>query len=354
MAYPPRMIAKGRGAESNPANRFEALHLETDEDAWIDEDPRPLRTEFLKDDSQSILASNSSEDLSFEYGVNPYRGCEHGCAYCYARTYHEYLGFSAGLDFESKIVVKHDAPELLERKLASPGYKPGKIAMSGVTDCYQPVERKLQLTRRCLEVLARFRNPVTLITKNALVARDIDHLKELARHHAVAVYLSVTTLDPQLARVLEPRASSPRARLETIRTLNEAGIPAGVSAAPMIPGLNDSELPAILEAVAAHGGRFAIYSVVRLPGSVSEVFSKWLERTRPMAKEKILGRIRSFHDGKLNGTEWGVRGRGSGEASKQLNALFHACCKRHGLSSPFPELNLKAFRRMMPGQGELF
>jgi DNA repair photolyase len=348
------MTPHGRGAGSNPVNRFHALHVETDEDAWIDDDPRPLKTTFVRDDSQSILANNSAEDLSFDYGLNPYRGCEHGCAYCYARTYHEYLGFSAGLEFESKIVVKENAPELLEAALAKPSYKVGKIAMSGVTDCYQPVERKLEITRRCLEVLARFRNPVTLITKNALVARDIDHLAELAKHRAVAVYLSVTTLDPKLARVLEPRASSPRARLETIRTLTDAGILAGVSTAPMIPGLNDSELPSILEAVAAHGGKFAMYSVVRLPGSVKEVFSDWLDRTRPMAKEKILGRIRSFHDGKLNSTIAGVRNRGTGAGAKQLSALFYACCRKHGLDPHFPELSTAAFRRVTPGQGELF
>lgn len=348
------MVIKGRGADSDPGNRFAALQVEVDEDAWLDDDPRPLKTVFLKDDSQSILAVNEAEDLSFDYGLNPYRGCEHGCAYCYARTYHEYLGFSAGLEFESKIVVKERAPELLEAALAKPSYKVGKIAMSGVTDCYQPVERKLQLTRRCLEVLARFRNPVTIITKNALVARDIDHLSELARYHAVAVYLSVTTLDPQLARVLEPRASSPRARLETIRQLSEAGIHAGVSAAPMIPGLNDSELPAILKAVAEHGGKFAAYSVVRLPGAVQDVFSSWLDRHQPLAKDKVLGRIRSFHDGGLNSTSAGVRNRGTGEQSKQLQGLFHVLCRRYGLDPHFPQLSTEAFRRIMPGQGELF
>ena len=348
------MTIRGRGADANPVNRFDALHVEADDDAWIDDDPRPLKTQFLKDDSQSILAINDAQDLSFDYGLNAYRGCEHGCAYCYARTYHEYLGFSAGLDFESKIVVKHDAPEVLEAALAKKSYKLGKIAMSGVTDCYQPVERKLQLTRRCLEVLARFRNPVTIITKNALVTRDIDHLAELAKYNAVAVYLSVTTLDPKLARILEPRASSPNARLEAIQVLSEAGILAGVSAAPMIPGLNDSELPAILETVAAHGGKFAMYSVVRLPGSVKEVFSKWLDRTQPMAKDKVLNRIRAFHGGSLNSTTPGVRNKGSGEPAKQLHALFHACCRKHGLSPKFPELSTDSFRRMAVGQGELF
>lgn len=331
-----------------------ALRVEVDDDAWREDDPRPLRTVFLKDDSQSILVKNAAEDLSFDYGLNPYRGCEHGCAYCYARISHEYLGFSAGIDFESKIVVKADAPELLERALAKPSYKPGLIFMSGITDCYQPAERKLEITRRCLEVLARFRNPLGIITKNALVARDIDHLAELARHRAVVVYLSVTTLDPELGRILEPRASSPRARLETVRRLVEAGIPAGVNIAPLIPGLNDSEMPAILEAASAHGAGFAGYSFVRLPGAVAEVFGDWLDRHRPMAKEKILGRIRASHGGKLNSPQPSERMRGSGEAAVQWRALFHACCRKHGLATRPPELSRAAFRRLTPGQGELF
>lgn len=348
------MEARGRGADGNPRNRFERMHLEVDDDSWVDDDPRPLRTVFLRDDSQSILATNDAEDLSFDYGLNPYRGCEHGCAYCYARTYHEYLGFSAGLDFESKIVVKPDAPELLEKALSKSTYKPGTISLSGVTDCYQPVERRLGLTRACLGVLARYRNPVVLITKNALVSRDLDHLEELARHRAVVVYLSVTTLDPDLARVLEPRASSPRARLETIRKLSAAGVPAGVSAAPMIPGLNDSELPAILAAAAEHGASFAAYSLVRLPGAVAEVFAGWLDRHQPLAKEKILGRIRAVHEGKLNSNNPVARMRGSGQAAAQWKTLFHTCCRKHRLHPGTPELNLSAFRRLIPGQQELF
>lgn len=348
------MNARGRGADENPPNRFERLRVEVDEDAWVDDEPRPLKTVFLRDDSQSVLSQNDAEDLSFDYGLNPYRGCEHGCAYCYARTYHEYLGFSAGLDFESKIVVKPDAPELLEKALAKPGYKPGVISLSGVTDCYQPVERKMELTRRCLEVLARFRNPVVVITKNALVARDVDHLAELASFRAVAVYLSITTLDPALARILEPRASSPRARLETIRTLAEAGIPAGVSAAPMIPGLNDSEMPEILKQAADHGASFAAYSLVRLPGAVATVFEGWLERHRPLAREKILNRIRAVHEGALNSNRAGTRMRGSGEAAAQWKTLFHACCRRNGLQPGTPTLNRESFRRLTPGQEELF
>lgn len=348
------MDHRGRGAGENPPNRFDRLRVETDEDAWVDDDPRPLRTVFLRDDSQAILSPNDAEDLSFSYGLNPYRGCEHGCAYCYARTYHEYLGFSAGLDFESKIVVKPEAPALLEKALAKPSYQPGTISLSGATDCYQPVERRLELTRRCLEVLARFRNPVVIITKNALVTRDLDHLAELARHRAVAVYLSVTTLDADLARVLEPRASTPRARLETLRRLADAGIPAGVSAAPMIPGLNDSEMPAILKAAARHGASFAAYSMVRLPGTVAGVFASWLDRHQPLAKEKILGRIRDLHGGKLNSTTAVARLRGTNESAAQWKALFHACCRKHGLTSGTPPLDPASFRRLIPGQGELF
>ncbi|HSP42631.1 MAG TPA: PA0069 family radical SAM protein [Luteolibacter sp.] len=348
------MPARGRGADGNPPNRFEQLRVETDEDAWVDDDPRPLRTTFLRDDSQSVLARNDADDISFDYGLNPYRGCEHGCAYCYARIYHEFLGFSAGLDFESKIVVKHDAPELLERELAKTGYRPGVISLSGVTDCYQPVERRLELTRRCLEVLARFRNPVVIITKNTLVTRDLDHLAELARHRAVAVFLSVTTLDSDLARVLEPRAPTPRARLETLRTLADAGIPAGVSAAPMIPGLNDSELAAILTASAEHGATFAAYSLVRLPGAVADVFSGWLDRHRPQAKEKILNRIRSTHGGTLNSGTATRRMRGTGQTAAQWQALFRTLCRKHGLHPRTPPLNLSAFRRCSPGQQELF
>ena len=226
--------------------------------------------------------------------------------------------------------------------------------MSGVTDCYQPIERKLEITRRCLEVLANFRNPVALITKNALVGRDLDHLAELARYQAVAVYLSITTLDCELGRKLEPRASSPPARLEAIRRLSEAGVNVGVSIAPMIPGLNDSELPAILQATAEHGGKFAAFSVVRLPGAVAEVFSGWLDRHHPLAKEKILGRIRATHGGNLNTYEPGKRHRGTGAAAGQLHALFHTCCRRYKISPGTPELSVAAFRRISPGQGELF
>lgn len=345
------MSARGRGSGINPKNRFEAGHLALDEEEAAQ---RRYPTEFIRDDSQSILARNTSPDLSFEAGINPYRGCEHGCAYCYARTYHEFLGYSAGIDFESKILVKERAGELLEAKLASPRYRPIVLAMSGATDPYQPVERRLGITRRCLEVLARFRNPVVVITKNALVTRDLDHLQELARFAAVSVFLSVTSLDPKLARILEPRASSPRQRLEAIETLAEAGVPVGVSAAPMIPGLNDHELAQILTESAGAGAQFAFYTMVRLPGQVAPVFEDWLERFFPDRKEKVLARIRDSHGGELNDNTPGQRMRGQGGQAEQLRQVFQATARRVGLERAPTALRTDSFRRMMPGQGELF
>jgi len=354
----------GRGADSNPPNRFERLHVELDADPWAageeggdeggEDEARPRKTEFFCDESRSILTPNRSEDISSEVGINPYRGCEHGCAYCYARPYHEYLGFSAGLDFESKIVVKHDAAELLEAALSAPRYHPKKLSMSGVTDCYQPVERRLKITRGCLEVLARFRHPVVLITKNALVTRDIDHLSELARYQAVAVYLSITTLDAKLGRVLEPRASSPRGRLAAMRELAAAGIPVGVSAAPMIPGLTDHELPEILQAVAEAGGSFATYSLVRLPGAVADVFCAWLDRHAPEHKEKVLRRIRETHGGRLNNTTPRERMLGTGPQADSLRQMFRSVCRRANLSIKLPIVTEANFRRCQAGQGELF
>src|SRR5215831_8856082 len=235
-----------RGAAVNPPNRFEKLHLEADADFDPELDPLP-QTQFLKDTSSTIITYNDSPDVGFEASINPYRGCEHGCIYCYARPFHEYLGFSSGLDFETKIVVKEDAPKLLRQELSSPKWKPQVIGISGVTDCYQPVERRLKLTRGCLEVLAEFRNPVSIVTKNALITRDIDVLSELARHHAVRVHISLTTLDTELRKVMEPRTSPPAARLAAVEKLAKAGVPVGVLLAPMIPGLNDHEIASLIE-----------------------------------------------------------------------------------------------------------
>lgn len=307
---------------------------------------RPARlTKYFRDDTKTIIAHNDSPDVGFESSINPYRGCEHGCIYCFARPTHEYLGFSAGLDFESRIMVKMDAPQLLAAELSKPRWKPQVLAMSGVTDPYQPVERRLQITRKCLEVLARFRNPVAIITKNALVTRDLDLLGELAADHASAVNVSITSLDPKLQRVLEPRTSSPRARLEAVAQLRAAGIPVGVMVAPIIPGLTDHETPAILKAAAEAGAQFAGYVVVRLPYAVAPLFEHWLEEHFPERKEKVLGRIRHLRGGeRLNDPHFRSRMRGEGIFAEQIRDLFTVGCKRAGIGERV-KLSTAAFRR---------
>jgi len=335
----------GRGAGFNPANRFEALHLEPDPEEEHDPERPRRQTVYYRDFTRTIIAHNDSPDVGFESSINPYRGCEHGCIYCYARPTHEFLGFSAGLDFESRIMVKENAAELLAEELSSPSWKPQTLVMSGVTDPYQPVERRLKITRSCLEVLARFRNPVGIITKNQLVTRDLDLLVELAAHQAAAVNISITSLDPKLQRVLEPRTSTPRARLQAIRELRAAGIPVGVMSAPVIPGLNDHEVPAILEAAGEAGARFAGYTVVRLPYAVAPLFERWLEEHFPDRKEKVLGRIRHLRGGeKLNDPRFKTRMRGEGIFAEQIRDLFTVGCKRAGMHDR-PVLSTAGFRR---------
>ena len=268
---------RGRGAAVNPKNRFESIERVPEPPQDSDDISSP-QTQFFVDSSKSIIAYNDSPDVGFEASVNPYRGCEHGCVYCYARPSHEYLGFSSGLDFETKIMVKEDAPELLRQQLSSRAWKPQLIALSGNTDCYQPAEKKRQLTRRCLEVLLDFRNPVVIITKNHLVTRDIDILSELARYDCVGVTLSLTTLDHRLSSLLEPRASRPARRLAAIKTLAEGGVPVGYLQAPMIPGLTDAEAPAIALAAAKAGATFSGYVALRLPFAVKSLFEQWLDQ----------------------------------------------------------------------------
>jgi len=353
-----RLISEHRGAGENPPNRFEKIHLEPDTDWNPEEDdggrPQGPRTQFFKDQSQTIIARNDSPDVGFQTSLNPYRGCEHGCIYCYARPTHEYLGFSAGLDFESRIMVKENAPELLRAELTSPKWKPQVIFMSGVTDCYQPVEGRLKLTRRCLEVLAEFRNPVFLITKNHLVTRDIDVLSELARHQAAEVWLSITTLDNELRKIMEPRTSPPAARLAAVRELAAAGIPVGVNVAPVIPGLTDPELPAILQAAADAGAQAAGYTIVRLPYAVAPLFEQWLATHFPDRKEKVLNRLRSLRYGKLNDSQWGTRMRGEGIFADQIEKLFEVARCKAGIRGNNPELSTAAFRRPPGAQLTLF
>jgi len=340
----------GRGASWSPANRFEKLHLDLidaemgDPSADFEERPR-LTTQFFRDFSRSIISRNNSPDVGFETSVNPYRGCEHGCIYCYARPTHEYLGFSAGLDFESKIMVKADAPELLEAELSSLHWKPQVIVMSGVTDPYQPVESRLGITRRCLQVLAKFRNPVAIITKNRLVTRDLDILAELASFHAAAVNISITSLNPDLQRILEPRTSSPKARLDAVSQLCRAGVPVGVMVAPIIPGLTDHEVPAILEACGKSGAQFAGYTIVRLPWAVAPLFEHWLTEHFPDRREKVLGRIRHLRGGKkINNSRWHSRLTGDGIFAEQIADLFKVGCRRAGIGER-PKLSTAAFRR---------
>jgi DNA repair photolyase len=343
----------GRGAADNPPNRFErSWHEREPEEGDVDEVPAPT-TQFLKDSTRTIIATNDSPDVGFDASINPYRGCEHGCIYCYARPTHEYLGFSAGLDFETKILVKEDAPELLRKELASPKWVPKTVALSGVTDAYQPAERRLRVTRRCLEVLAEFRNPVGIITKNRLVTRDIDLLGELARHKAAVVFLSVTTLDPALARNLEPRASPPGRRLSAIAELSAAGVPVGVNVAPVIPGLTDHELPAIIAASAKAGARFAGYTPVRLPLGVEPLFVDWLDRHYPERKAKILHRIREIRGGRLNDPRFGSRMHGEGNFAEMIAQMFQIACRQSGINER-PKLSTEAFRRPGGRQLQLF
>ena len=342
----------GRGAASNPQNRFEKTSYQVSE--WDEpEDPSP-HTVFLKDETRSIINYNDSPDVGFAASINPYRGCEHGCIYCFARPNHEYLGFSAGLDFETKILVKEDAPQLLRQELLSRNWKPQVIAISGVTDAYQPVERRLKLTRRCLEVLVEFRNPVVIITKNELVTRDIDLLAELAGYDAVLVFVSLTSLDGELARELEPRAPQPARRLAAIESLSEARIPTGVLVAPVIPALTDHEMPAIISAAANAGALVAGYVPLRLPYGVAPLFEEWLTLHRPLRKEKILNHIRSIRGGRLNDPNFGSRMHGSGPYAEQIAELFEMSCRKAGLNSARPALSAAAFRRPGPAQMSLF
>jgi len=340
-----RSLLKGRGTADNPPNRFEAIAYQPDPEAGEQEDTSHPATQLFRDPTRTILSYNKSPDVGFTVSLNPYRGCEHGCIYCYARPTHEWLGFSAGLDFETRILVKEDAPRLLEKALASPSWRPQTIAFSGVTDPYQPAERHLQLTRQCLEVLVAWRNPVAVVTKNALVTRDRDLFAELARVNAVAIFVSITTLDARLARIMEPRASVPARRLAAITLLAQAGIPVGVMVAPIIPGLTDHEMPAIVDAAVQAGARFAGHTIVRLPYSVKDLFTQWLETHYPERKNKILNRIRTIRRGKLNDSRWHQRMRGQGVFAESIHTLFAAACRKAGLATSGPQLSTAAFRR---------
>lgn len=351
----------GRGAADNPANRFLAVLSEADyeqlefDDEFLQELRRP-KTRYYEDSSKSIISENDSPDIPFRYSLNPYRGCLHGCSYCYARPSHEYLGLSAGLDFETSIFVKKDAPRLFRDWLARPKYVCDTVMFSGVTDCYQPVERRLELTRGCLLVAQEAAQPVALITKNVLMTRDIDVLSEMASRQLCRVALSINSLDQSLTRVLEPACSAPESRLRAVRELSDAGIPVHVMVAPVIPGLNDSEIPAVLQAVAEAGAKSASFIMVRLPLTVEPLFLDWLKRHRPAMADKIENRLRSIRGGALSQSEFGLRMRGTGPMAEQISALFKLHRRRCGLNEQLPPLRTDLFRppKDSHGQGTLF
>jgi DNA repair photolyase len=344
-----------RGTTSNPPNRFEQTSYEPlDVDIEYGDERPPIRTTFFRDSSKSLLSKNDSPDIPFTFSVNPYRGCEHGCIYCYARPSHEYFGFSAGLDFESRIMVKLDAARLLDEALSAKSWLPQSVSISGNTDCYQPVERTLKLTRDCLEVFLAHRNPVEIISKNSLIERDSDVLSEMASMNLVTVILSVTTLDVDLVRVMEPRTATPAKRLGAIRTLAHAGVPVGVMVSPIIPGLTDEHIPQVLDAAAAHGARFAGYTMLRLPGPVQGLFEDWCAKTFPDRANKILNRIRELRGGRLDDARYGTRMTGVGPVSEAIRQLFSLHARRVGLDrAPLPTTT-SLFRRNPGGQLALF
>ncbi|MFA6540791.1 MAG: PA0069 family radical SAM protein [Bacteroidota bacterium] len=349
----PHSLPKGRGAAGNPRNRFEALHYEViDEDEHLVEGKK-LITQFFRDSTKSALAKNTSPDIPFTYDLNPYRGCEHGCVYCYARPSHEYLGFSAGLDFETKIMVKPDIHLLLEKEFKKKSWIPQAVSLGGNTDCYQPIEKKMELTRKCLEVFLRFQNPVDIITKNYLITRDRDLLSGLAAQDLVRCTLTITTLDKKLQGKMEPRTSSPEMRLKAIEELAKAGIPVSVNIAPIIPGLNDSEIPAILKRAQEHGATGAYWIMLRLPHGVHDLFIDWLKRSYPDRAERVINRIKEVREGKMNETQFGKRMTGSGEMADTISQLFDLTCGKIGIAKIQRKLSVDKFQRDSTQQMEL-
>jgi DNA repair photolyase len=345
-------LARGRGARSNASGRYEALARQLVDDGWqsLEELP-PFKTTVIAEQPKTILTRNSSPDISFDRSINPYRGCEHGCSYCYARPTHAYMGLSPGLDFESKLFAKLNAAELLRNELADPAYRPQTIALGANTDPYQPIERQYRVTRQILSVLAEFDHPVGIVTKSALVARDIDILSAMAKKRLVKVAVSVTTLDAKLARTMEPRAATPGKRLEALGLLAAAGIPTVVMVAPIIPGLNDSEIEKILAAAHAAGTREAGYVLLRLPLEVKKIFSEWLTAARPERAAHVLSLIRQTRDGKENDATFGRRMTGSGPYAWTIGRRFELACARLGINRDKIKLATDAFRRP-PQPGE--
>jgi DNA repair photolyase len=347
----------GRAAQTRPPNRFESTHRLDDFEQLADDDEllsdrRTIPTQYLPDDAKTIIRENDSPDVPFRYSINPYRGCEHGCVYCYARPGHETLGMDAGLDFETKILVKHEAAALLRRELGRPAWDGEFIAMSGVTDCYQPIERKLKLTRACLEVMLEARQPVGIITKNVLMLRDLDLLAPMAKLGLIHVNLSITTLDGGLARRMEPRTATPAAKLRAIAALTAAGVPTRAMVAPIVPGLTDEHVPAVLQAAAAAGAKSAGFVMLRLPLAVLPIFQDWLGRNVPLKKDRVEALIRSTRGGRMSDPRWGSRLRGEGPYAEQIERTFKVFAKKYGLDGPLPPLDSSRFRRPTDAAGQ--
>ena len=345
---------KGRGARSNASGRYERHARVLLDDGWAPRVPAPdgwpedepsLKTEVLTDTSRTIITRNNSPDISFDRSINPYKGCEHGCVYCFARPTHAYLGLSPGADFESRIFAKPNAAELLRRELSHPGYVPRTIAIGTNTDPYQPIEKRMRIMRSVLEVLAEYRHPVGIVTKSALVLRDLDILAPMAAQGLAKVALSVTTLDRDLARTMEPRAATPPRRLEAIRQLREAGVPAGVMFAPVIPALNDEELEQVLAAAAEAGAQSAGYVLLRLPLEIKDLFREWLQEHAPDRAARVLSLIRQMRGGKDYDAAWHQRMRGTGPYAQMIAQRFHVALRRLGLNRPGKPLDLTKFRR---------
>lgn len=338
---------KGKGAQINVPNKFSALSLSTDSYDGLDEElmfEKP-KTEIFHETPKKIISTNNSPDIGLSASINPYQGCEHGCVYCYARNSHEYWGYSAGLDFETKIVVKPEASQLMEREFLKPSWKPRTIMLSGNTDCYQPLEKKFEITRKLLQVFNKYQNPVGIITKNALVTRDMDILKELSKSNLVHVIFSITSLDEKLRQKLEPRTASAIKKLKAMETLAESGIPVGVMNAPIIPGLNHHETPEILRLSAEAGAQFASYTVVRLNGQIAKIFHDWLEKAYAERADKVWHQIQELHGGNVNDSEYGRRIKGEGRIAEAIRNLFEISKRKYFGDRAMPPLETSHFRR---------
>jgi DNA repair photolyase len=345
---------RGRGTSSNASGRYEPLARVAFDDGWqgLEQLP-PFKTTVTVDATRKIITRNDSPDLSFDRSINPYRGCEHGCVYCFARPTHAYLGLSPGLDFESKLFMKPNAPELLERELSAPDYSPKTIAIGTNTDPYQPIERRYQIMRRILEVLDRASHPVGIVTKSALVLRDLDILTRMAKRDLVKVAISVTTLDAKLARVMEPRAATPPRRLGALRELVKAGVPASVLVAPVIPAINDAEIERILEAVAETGVRHAGYVLLRLPLELKDLFREWLIENFPDRYRHVINLVRETRGGKDYDSSWGKRQTGSGPIAWMIGRRFEVACERLGFNSASVKMSTEHFRAPRPASEQL-